>query len=103
MDNRETWKKEYWEQKGQDTEPKLKFSSCFKCNRSTYISNNILMGVTLYEYEGKYYCLQHHPYRKQVMRDRHSLEFAKAIDKMRKLSFIRTGKKKLASRDRRAR
>jgi len=84
----------------ENTEPKLKIASCYRCNKSTYISNKMKVGVTLYTYDGVYYCLNHHPSRKQPAREHHGFEFTKAIDRMRKLSFNRNGKKKLRSRER---
>lgn len=96
-------KETYWKEKSENTEIKLKFSSCYKCNKSTYVSNGLRVGVTLYKYSNVYYCFNHHPDRKQLSRDHYSMEFSRAIDKMRKISGIKTGKKKLASLEKRVR
>ena len=96
-------KEEYWKEKKENTEIKLKFASCHKCNKSTYVSNNLKIGVTLYAHNGRYYCLQHHPTRIQLSRDHYGIEFSKAIDKMRRISGIKTGQKKLHSRERKIR
>ena len=93
-------KKTYWKEKEENAEIKLIFASCFKCSKSTYITRGLRIGITLYSYDGEYYCFEHHPYRKQLSRNRYEMDFARAIDKMRKISGIKTGKKKLESRER---
>jgi len=96
-------KETYWKEKEENTEIKIKFASCDNCGKSTYISNNLRVGVTLYEHEGKYYCFNHHPIRKEMLRNHDQMGFSRTIDKMRRISGIKTGNKKLASLEKRIR
>ena len=93
-------KETYWKEKEENTEIKINFASCDNCGKSTYISNNLKIGITLYRHEGKYYCFNHHPTRKQMLRNYDEMGFARIIDKMRRISGIKTGKRKLESRER---
>ena len=83
-------------------EKEIKFSSCNKCHKSTYVNQNfkLRIGITLYKYKEFYYCIDHHPDRKRLMRDVHSAEFARAIDQMCKIVGEKKGLKKLRSKER---